>query len=75
MDIFHRYSLEINGINNLLIDLENGRIYEIDKVPGVASSHKLAKDIEQRFIDLLIKIQDNEDSISEVAAKAIKLRK
>jgi len=43
-------------------------------VPGVASSYKLAKDIEERFMDLLNKIQNDEDSISERAAKAIRIR-
>lgn len=75
IDIFRKYSHEINNIQNLLHDLKCGRIYEIDKTPGTPTCHKLSEDIEERFISLLEKIQNNDDSISEMLAKALKVKR
>jgi len=72
MDIYNRYGHEINAINNYLEDLSRGKIYEIDKVPGVPLSSTLAKNLKDRIDELLYKIENDEPGFKETAAKYIK---
>lgn len=71
IDIYNKYSHEINKINNLLSELEKARVYENDKVPGIPSCSTLASQLREAIKDLLDKINNNKDGFSEYAAKKI----
>ncbi|NME43209.1 hypothetical protein HF863_10650 [Lactobacillus agilis] len=60
MSIRDKYSLEIGEFNNLLADLRNGKIYEIEKVPGYPSASSLANKLEEQFNTIITKIEKNE---------------
>lgn len=71
VDIFKRYSHEINKIENLLIDLNNGRVYEVERKPGIPKCSTMAERLKSEIEDLLIKINNNEKGFMEVASEAI----
>jgi quinolinate synthase len=71
-DIFKRYNHEINVIDNILHDLEERRIYEIDRVPGVPMCSTMSNNLKEKIYELLNKINNNEPGFSEQVAKYIK---
>ena len=68
MDISKKYIIELNKISNLLVDLENGRIYEITHTPGTPSYATLAQHLRDGISELLYKIEADEPSIAEKVA-------
>lgn len=68
MDISKKYIIELTKISNLLVDLENGRIYEITHTPGTPSYATLAQHLRESINELLHKIEANEPSIAEKVA-------
>lgn len=71
VDIFDKYRHEISKINNTLIDLERGKVYEIDRVPGVPKCSTIAERLRNDISDLLTKINNNEEGFLEVVSKKI----
>lgn len=71
IDIYNKYSHEINKINNFLSKLESNKVYEVDMVPGIPSYSTLASHLREAIEDLLDKINNNKDGFSEYASKKI----
>lgn len=71
IDIYKKYRHEITKINNTLIDLENQRVYEIQKTPGVPKCSTLANRLREQIVDLLDKVNSNEEGFEERAARLI----
>lgn len=71
INIFEKYSHEINKINNILIDLEGGKLYEMQKRPGVPMCSTMAARLREEINDLLNKINNNEEGFSEKISKAL----
>lgn len=67
--IANRYAIEINRISNHLTDLENGRIYEITKIPGETSCVTMAQHIRQDIAGLLDLIENDKPGVLEKVAK------
>ncbi|WP_192944521.1 hypothetical protein [Ligilactobacillus agilis] len=65
MSIRDKYSLEIGEFSNSLADLRNGRIYEIEKVPGYPAASSLANRLEEQFNMIITKIEKNEAGDNE----------
>lgn len=60
-----RYQFEIESIINNLEELEQGRFFEVDRTPGVASAKTYAKNIKGSFLDLMEKIHDDKPGAFE----------
>ncbi|WP_317411981.1 hypothetical protein [Clostridium baratii] len=70
-EIKEKYSYELNEINNILNQLQSGRVYDLTNVQGdgFISTHivKLKKELNS----LLNKIQNGKDSVDAIFAKHI----
>jgi signal transduction histidine kinase len=73
IDIKKRYSRELEDIDYILRNLENGRYYEKSgaKMDGALETN--IANLRKNINDLLNKIEHNQDSISEELAKVFKL--
>ena len=72
MDISKRYSIELNKINNHLMDLEKGHIYELTKTPGTPSCATLAKHLKEDIASLVDLIQNDKPGVAEKVAETSK---
>lgn len=70
-EIKEKYSYELNEINNILKQLESGKIYELtnDRQDGFIGTN--IKKLRKEIASLLIKIQKGEDSADAIFAKHI----
>jgi len=71
IDIFIKYSHEINNIDNILLDLEKGRLYEIGKLPGVPKCSTMAERLRTEINDLLVKIDNNDKGFLETMTEQL----
>ena len=71
-DISKRYSIELNKINNHLMDLEKGHIYELTKTPGTPSCATLAQHLKEDIASLVDLIQNDKPGVAEKVAEASK---
>ncbi len=72
MDIKKKYSAELNMINMHLADLERGHIYEITQTPGTPNCTTLANHLRKSIGELLYKIENEEQGVTEKVAEATK---
>ena len=72
MDISKRYSIELNKINNHLMDLEKGHIYELTKSPGTPSCATLAQHLKEDIASLVDLIQNDKPGVAEKVAETSK---
>lgn len=72
MDISKRYGIELNKINNHLMDLEKGHIYELTKTPGTPSCATLAHHLKEDIASLVDLIQNDKPGVAEKVAEASK---
>jgi hypothetical protein len=72
MDISKRYSIELNKINNHLMDLEKGHIYELTKTPGTPSCATLAQHLKEDIASLVDLIQNDKPGVAEKVAETSK---
>lgn len=72
MDISKRYGIELNKINNHLMDLEKGHIYELTKTPGTPSCATLAQYLKEDIASLVDLIQNDKPGVAEKVAEASK---
>jgi hypothetical protein len=72
MDISKRYGIELNKINNHLMDLEKGHIYELTKTPGTPSCATLAQHLKEDIASLVDLIQNDKPGVAEKVAEASK---
>jgi len=57
-------------LRDYLADLENGRIYELTGTHGTASCATLAKHLRDNLNALLIKIEKDKPSVTEIVAES-----
>lgn len=69
ISIMDKYSHEINTIYNKLLDLQRWKIYELDHTPGYPSYSTIATQLKDDLDQLLIKIQNNDESLKETIDK------
>ncbi len=69
ISITDKYSHEINTIYNKLLDLQRGKIYELYHTPGYPSYSTIATQLKDDLDQLLIKIQNNDESLKETIDK------
>jgi hypothetical protein len=74
MNIYKKYQMEIEFILRDLEEIERGNIYEVYKTPGVTSAKTYARNIKERFIGLLDKIENQKESVGEIMEKAFELK-
>ena len=72
MDISKRYGIELNKINNHLMDLEKGHIYELTKTPGTPSCATLAQYLKEDIASLVDLIQNDKPGVAEKVAETSK---
>lgn len=72
MDISKRYGIELNKINNHLMDLEKGHIYELTKTPGTPSCATLAQHLKEDIASLVDLIQNDKPGVAEKVAETSK---
>lgn len=72
MDISKRYSIELNKINNHLMDLDKGHIYELTKTPGTPSCATLAQHLKEDIASLVDLIQNDKPGVAEKVAETSK---
>ena len=72
MDISKRNGIELNKINNHLMDLEKGHIYELTKTPGTPSCATLAQHLKEDIASLVDLIQNDKPGVAEKVAEASK---
>ena len=66
------YSNELNKINNHLMDLDKGHIYELTKTPGTPSCATLAQHLKEDIASLVDLIQNDKPGVAEKVAEASK---
>ena len=72
MDIKKRYGIELNKLYNHIEALRRGHIYELTHTPGTPSYTTLAEHLEEDIDELVRKIENDEPSVIEKAAKGAK---
>lgn len=72
MTIREKYTLEINQILQDIDKLKQNQIYEIDRVPGVAKCSTLGRELEEKFLALLAKIENDAAGDIENAAEILR---
>ena len=63
------FSHELGEINNKLMQLENGRIYELSHVSGDGTLCTNAKQLRELIVDLLMKIEGKKPTFEEELSK------
>ncbi|MGD6871097.1 hypothetical protein ACQCU1_02735 [Sutcliffiella horikoshii] len=75
LDIAKRYSIEIQKIANKLRDLENGRIYELTGSRMDGSIATNATQLRKMIVELLSKIDNQEESVTDIFADLFESKK
>ncbi|NBI08076.1 hypothetical protein [Senegalia massiliensis] len=71
IDIIKKYSHELNNIENIMIHLENGNIYELTKYNQDGYLYTNIKKLREEIYDLINKIEYGKNGFKEKAAKMI----
>ncbi|MED4267305.1 hypothetical protein [Priestia megaterium] len=71
VDVKDRYDREIEEIDYILRNLEQGRIYDITRTPGEPYLQTAVSKIREKLNDLINKIEYDKDSIDEKLGEAL----
>ena len=66
-----KYTLEIESIMQKIDDLKNGRVYELDPVPGTPKCETLGSKLEQELKLLIAKLDADAAGNIEIVAEHI----